>query len=428
MIEKKFKLSEIFTPNDTPTLTYVERSDLKLEETLKSYYDLPKMIISISGPSKSGKTVLIKKVIDDSLIITVIGSGLKDAENLWDRALEWMEVATTTTKTDTSITQVSGGVKGGGEIGIPFVAKGKAETNLGATQTWQSANSTSQKNAGLTRVIKEISNSDFVIFIDDFHYIKEDLREEIGRQIKVAADNGVKIVTASVPHRTDDVVRSNPELRGRVAALDLGYWNKDHLISIARQGFKALNVDLAPTVERRLSDEAMGSPQLMQTICFSLCNILSISEPLPTHIRKDVTNEHLELALSNTSRFTDFSKMLSSLHAGPRTRGQERKEHTLIDGTKGDVYRVVLLAIKMDPIALSFSYDDIIKRVKDVCVGESPVGSSITSCLDQMHIITENLQPGKPVLAWDGDRLDVSDPYFAFFLRCSDKIATLAGG
>jgi len=417
MASNTIKLSEIFTPNDTPTVTYVGRDDLKLESSLNTYFDLPKMVVSISGPSKSGKTVLIKKVLDEDLIIPVIGSGIETPEDLWNRVLQWMETPTSVTTTQSKATQVSGGAKGSGEAGIPFVAKGKAETYADAGKSWGDTSSETTESDGLTRVIKEISGSKFVIFVDDFHYIKEELREEIGRQIKVAADNGVKIVTASVPHRADDVVRSNPELRGRVAAVDLGYWDQRHLLMIAKQGFGKLNVDLPTSVEQRLCDEAMGSPQLMQTICFCLCLVLDLSEPLPEKKRIEVGQDEVANALSQTSHFSDFSKMLSSLHSGPKTRGQERKEHELVDGTRGDVYRAVLLAIRSDPIAMSFSYDDIMARIKAICSGDNPVGSSVTSCLEQMHSITEGLQPGRPVLAWDGDNLDITDPYFAFFLR-----------
>ncbi len=419
------KLSEIFTPNDTPTITYVGRADLKLEESLESFFELPKMIISISGPSKSGKTVLIKKVLDEELIIPVIGSGIGVPEDLWERALQWMEAPTSITTTKSTAHRVSGGAKGGGKAGIPLVAQGKAEAHVDASKSWEDSSSGVTESAGLTRVIKEIAGSEFVIFIDDFHYIPEALHEEVGRQIKVAADNGVKIVTASVPHRADDVVRSNPELRGRVAAVDLGYWDTRHLRMIARQGFSQLNIDLAPEVENRLCDEAMGSPQLMQTICYCLCQVLAIREPLHEHKRIEIGGAEILQALTQTSHFTDFSKMLSSLHSGPKTRGQERKEHELVDGTRGDVYRTVLLAIRADPIAMSFSYDDIMARIRAVCSADSPVGSSVTSCLEQMHLITESLQPGRPVLAWDEDNLDITDPYFAFFLRCSEKIKTI---
>ena len=412
-------VSDIFTPNDTPTTTYVGREDLKLEERLSQNCKLPKMVVSISGPSKSGKTVLINKVMDQDLIIPVIGSGIVGPEDLWNRALQWMGAAISTTTVVSSGTSISGGVKGGGKVGIPFVAEGGGEAHAGAGKTWDTSTATTTKGDGLTQVIKEISGSEFVIFLDDFHYIKEEFREEIGRQIKVASDNGVKIITASVPHRTDDVVRSNPELRGRVAAVDVGYWEARHLEMIADRGFHALNIELARPVVKRLASEALGSPQLMQTICYSLCQVLRV------HARIAVDDAQILEALRLTSHFTDFSKMLSSLHSGPKTRGQERKEHNFLDGTKGDVYRAVLLAISADPISMSFTYDDLLARVKSVCIGDSPVGSSVTSCLDQMHLVSEGLQPGSPVLAWDGAVLDITDPYFAFFLRSAEKLQKL---
>lgn len=423
---RTFKIGEVFTPNDTPDISYVGRDDLRLEEDMGDFLALPKMVLSISGPSKSGKTVLIKKVLSEDNIIPVIGSGISSADDLWSRALAWMEVPTKLTASSSSTSQYGGSMAGGGEIGIPLVAKGKATGTMSGSQSSSNSSSETFEEAGVARIIKEISGSDFVIFIDDFHYIREEIREEVGRQVKVAADNGVKVVTASVPHRSDDVVRSNPELRGRVAAVDLGYWEPRHLQMIANKGFAALNCELAPAIATRLSIEAMGSPQLMQTICFNLCQALGLTETIKVQSRIDVSEDQIKSALKQTSRFTDFSKMLTSLHSGPRTRGQERKVHQFTDSSQGDVYRAVLMAMKADPVRMSFSYDDVLARVKSVCEGEAPVGSSINSCLEQMHIISENVQPGRPVLAWDGDNLDVADPYFAFFLRSSEKLTTIA--
>lgn len=424
-MNKVFFVSDIFTPNDTPEITYVGRNDLKLEENLAAYCALPKMVVSISGPSKSGKTVLINKVIDRELIIPVIGSGISSPEVLWERALGWMNVPVSTSVTKTSGNTIDVGTKGAAKIDI-LAAKGEIEGGVASGKQWSEATTSTKQSSGLPDVIKEIAGSDFVIFLDDFHYIAEEHREEIGRQIKVAADNGVKIITASVPHRTDDVVRSNPELRGRVAAVDVGYWEPRHLRMIAQQGFHALNVELAPSIEKRLCEEAMGSPQLMQTICFCLCQVKGIKEPLKEQARLEVTEADILAALFQTSQFTDFTKMINSLHAGARIRGQERKEHLLTDNSKGDVYRAVLMAICADPISMSFTYDQIVSRVKSVCLGESPAGSSVTSCLEQMHKISEKLQPGRPVLSWDGDNLDITDPYFSFFLRSSDKLQRLA--
>jgi hypothetical protein len=97
-------------------------------------------------------------------------------------------------------------------------------------------------------------------------------QNDIGKEIKEAAEAGVRIVTASVPHRSDDVVRSNTELRGRVTNIDMSYWKEPELEQIPYLGFRELNADIAPEVVRRLTQEAFGSPQLMQAICLNLCD------------------------------------------------------------------------------------------------------------------------------------------------------------
>lgn len=420
------KIQQVFTPNDIPTITYVDRADHMLERRLRDYYETPNMVISVSGPSKSGKTVLVKKVIPEDLLIPVIGAAITSPENLWDRVLNWMGAPSETSISTGRSNGLSVSANAGGKIKVPFVAEGGAQAEMGGTLGWVEDTSKTYARGGLSQVIKELTGSEFAVFIDDFHYIKEEFREEIGRQIKAAAENGVHIVTASVPHRADDVVRSNPELRGRVAAVDLAYWTLDELQQIARKGFHALNVDLAPSVERQLATEAFGSPQLMQSICLNLGFKLNIREPIATHERVDVNIFDIHDTLLRTSSLTDFTKMLVALHTGPRTRGTERKTHEFRDGSKGDVYRAILLAIKQDPAELAFSYERILARVREVCVSEPPIGSSITSALEQMNGIAEEVQPGTSPLSWDGDALTITDPYFLFFLRHSDKVSNLA--
>jgi hypothetical protein len=282
------KATAVFTPTDVPTITYVERTTRNYEEELRKAFEIPKMIVSISGPSKSGKTVLVTKVVSKDNLIHLYGASIKSAADLWTNVLAWMggpiEI------TETSGSKKSGTVSGtaGGKFGIPFVAEGKADA--GGSATVESNASTARKIAvsNLDSVVKEIGGSDFVVFVDDFHYIEASVREEIGRQIKAAAELGIRICTASVPHRADDVVRSNTELRGRVTAVDMSYWSPKELEEIAYRGFRELNVDLAPRVLEGLSNEAFGSPQLMQAISLNFCFESNIGETLEQHIRIDV--------------------------------------------------------------------------------------------------------------------------------------------
>jgi hypothetical protein len=227
-------------------------------------------------------------------------------------------------------------------------------------------------------------------------------------------------------HGTDVPGREcHPELRGRVAAVNLSYWTLDELVQISRKGLGALNAEVAPAVERRFATECSGSPQLMQSVCLNLCYELQLREGLQAQSRLEVSSDQIQETLLRTSSFADFSKMVTALHIGARTRGTERNLHSFEDGTSGDVYRAILLAIKKDPAQLSFSYDNVIARVKSVCTDESPVGSSVTSALTQMSTLGEEVQPGTSPISWDGDTLDIADPYFLFYLRCSGKLAEL---
>jgi hypothetical protein len=221
--------TEVFTPTNVPTFTYVERVTKNYEEELRRAFQIPKMVVSISGPSKSGKTTLVIKVVAPDNLIHIYGASIKTAGDLWKNVITWM--GGPISRTETSGSTVGGEISGtaGAKAGIPFVAEAKGEGKASVGYDRISSMTNTFAPVGLDEIVREIGNSDYVVFVDDFHYIDKQVREEIGKQIKAAAEKGVRICTASVPHRADDVVRSNTELRGRVTAIDMSYWSADEL-------------------------------------------------------------------------------------------------------------------------------------------------------------------------------------------------------
>ena len=105
----------------------------------------------------------------------------------------------------------------------------------------------------------------------------------------------------------------------------------------------------------------------MQAICLNFCFEWGITETQNVHERIEIESGILRQIFERTSTTTDYSTMLNVLHAGPKQRGIERKQFNFTDGTRGDVYRCVLLAAKADPPSLSFPYEDIMRRVRRVC-------------------------------------------------------------
>jgi hypothetical protein len=253
-----YDATEVFTPAGVPTVTYIYRADNDLESQLRLAVKTPGLIVSLSGPSKSGKTVLMNRVIPRDDLIPVSGASIRTAELLWDRVLSWMDIPNETVTKQTSAVGGEVGGKAGGKLKGPLLAEGGAELATKGTYGHSSETSSRAIRGGIDQVVHEIAGSSFTIFIDDFHYMPRDTQQEVAKQIKEAAEKGVRICTASVPHRSD-VVRSNPELRGRVQAIDSTYWSEAEILKIAEAGFPALGVVMAEASLKALAIEAFGS-------------------------------------------------------------------------------------------------------------------------------------------------------------------------
>ncbi|HET7212840.1 MAG TPA: hypothetical protein VFL79_04590 [Terriglobia bacterium] len=421
------KATDVFVPGAYPQHTYVERTQA-LEGTLRDALDTPGQVVSLSGPSKSGKTVLVERVVGRDLLIPVSGASIRQPGEVWEHVLDWMDVPSTTSGTRSLGSTISAGVIGKAGIGIPLVAKGEASLSGTGTVAGETTTEVVRGRRGLPQVVNEIGNSEFVVLLDDFHYMERSVQTEVAKALKEAVRLGVKVVTAAVTHRGDDVVRANPELRGRVRAIDLGYWNEGELEQISQVGFRTLNAQIDPGAVEKFTEESAGSPQLMQLLCLQCCFVLNLREEGERVASKggNIDKETLTTILEQTSASTDFRSLVDILDNGPRTRGTERKTYTFRDGTEGDVYRAVLQALAADPPRLSFPYEELLRRTAEVCTSESPVGSSVTgTCLHMTRLAQEKF-PDERAVDWDEQKqvFDIPDPYLLFYLRWSGRLHT----
>ena len=418
------KATEVFTPGAFPTYTYVERPGERLEQLLQDALATPGQVVSISGPSKSGKTVLVEKVVGRDNLITVTGAGIKEPDDLWDRVLNWMDVPNSRTMGSSTSGKVGGELAVEGSGSIPFVASVQGGAKGSAEVEHTRENETTHERRGLRQVVEEIANSDYVVLLDDFHYMPRDIQTEAAKVIKEAVRLGVKVCVAAVRHRGDDVVRANPELRGRVRAIDLKYWTLDELKQIASIGFDALNIEFSAAAINQFATEAAGSPQLMQLVCLNACFVTGAREK--SMLRRSIATPQdvLRNIFEQTSANTDFRSLVDVLDAGPKTRGTERKMYKFKDGAEGDVYRCILCAAASDPPALSFDYETLTRRVTGVCDGDIPVGSSVVgTCLHMSRLALEKF-PNERAIDWDEQKqiFDIPDPYLLFYLRWSGRL------
>lgn len=409
------RATDVFTPKGEPSFTYVKDHLIQKTKDLLQDLSAGPCVVSLSGPSKSGKTVFIEKTLGRDNLIKVNGAGVKSAEALW---LKVFSVIGTPIKVVETIEKNSSSSLGAKvEGGVPLLTKGEVST----AGTWGSKKAEAAETAldYVALLIKELGNSEYIVFVDDFHYIDIDVQQEIAKQIKEGIEGKVQFVCASVPYRSDDVLLANADLRGRAYKVDFEYWAHTELAKIGRTGFDALNLKVSPAIIEALASEAAGSPQLMQTLCLNLCFDTGYDIRPNVTVIIEASLDLLKRICRRTTANNDYSSTVAAMKDGPKTRGKYRKSYVLQDSlTAMDVYPLILLGIACNPPCLTLKSSDLTARVQGLCHGEQPgSGSIVTSC---RHIVSiANEAEGRQVIEWDAERnlLDIRDPYLLFFLR-----------
>ncbi len=409
--------NEIFTPGTLPKYTYYERPDLNLEQKLLDAVDTPGIIAAVSGPSKSGKTVLCETVVGLNSMLLVTGGGIDNEDALWRRIRSKLKVPALSSSSTGAVK--SREISADAKAGISFLAKAEAGLNGKIARSEEEQAVLQFDPISGAELIQRVKEAGKTLVVDDFHYIDRGIQSSIVEQFKEAARAGCTIVVVSVPHRSDDVIRANPDLRGRVRIVEVTYWSKSELLNIPKLGFPRLNLNLAESVISRLAEESLSSPQLMQSLCLDLCRAKGIDEALPTLTNFDISDNDLTDTLRSVASASSCQTALDILEKGPRVRGTDRKAFTLQDGTVGDVYTVVLRAIATGEPRLTLKYSEIRDRTALITRGEGPSGSSITSTLGQMEEAAKEMKQGDRVIEWDVEKetLNFPDPYFLYYLR-----------
>jgi len=159
----------------------------------------------------------------------------------------------------------------------------------------------------------------------------------------------------------------------------------------------------------------------MQYLCLNACYELGIREKSDQVIQLGNNTVLIERICRRTVLSTDYGTIVEKMKEGPKTRGSNRSIYNTIYGWSGDVYRLLVKALSLDPPTLTFQYGPLNKRITGMCQGTYPSGSSITGACEHSARIVNDVALDR-VVEWDGehDVFDIRDPYFLFFLRWSE--------
>lgn len=423
------KASDVYTPSHYPEYTLVLRKEDYTEDIRDAIED--RRLISIAGPSKSGKTVLVESAVGESRLIEVTGGGIEKSEDVWKKVLDQIGMPDSRTVTESNSEGNSDKLGFRATAGLgPVKLQGELGNTQQSTQGQQNAKSYTRDPFNL--VVDCLSKSDSVIFIDDFHYIPIEVQKIIAQQVKELVRKQISVVYASVPYHSDDIIRANSDLQGRIFKIDLSYWDDSELEQIAHRGFDILNFSCSREMVRKLVKESAGSPQLMQSLCLQLCRTMGARESEDkNNPPRNITpsGDELKNVCLKVSKTTDYENLISKLLEGAPTRGKDRKLYELKDGSRGDVYRVTLKALKQDPALMIIRYNLLYERVKAICkdVPQSTgIGQACTkiSEISSKHLNGNNESEGTVLIEFDSEDsvISIRDPYLLYALRWSKDV------
>ena len=384
-MDKRF--SEVFKPGTYPEMTYVSRESkgtkYTYEERLQQSLAIDGYLTYIVGPSKIGKIVLCEKVIGAANMVCMSGNDFSKEKDFWS------------------------GI--GKKVGIPMEAAVSEES--AAFSEIEQKSITVTKNYFVTKdkVIDYFKKNDKVLVLDDFHYAPLEIQYDIACQLKEVIRMGFKAVVASLPYRSDDAIRLNPDLTGRILVIEIEPWKTEELEEIAKKGFGKLQIQVGQSLIARMAKESIHSPQLMQSICLNIGLLPDSSDT--------ITDEVIEESCRFTCMNLPYGDVVRVLKAGPSTRGQQRLQYTLSDGSKRDIYGLILKVLSDNPPLVELSIEELMERIKNSAPENMITTKKVRDSLKNWQKLLETLGSLYQVLEWKDDTIHVLDNMFLFYIR-----------
>jgi len=418
MTKIKYTAEDIFRPTSFPWHTYIDRKvseDDTYEFRLKKALRSSGRLVSITGTSKSGKTVLCHKVIDKDDIIDLSGAQIQSQADFWNQLAEKIrlpiEVQTTKLVSNKTNLTVNAQAKGT----IPFIASGNLGGQVG--QEHMTGENVAEKEMRSNSAIMEymISNKK-ILLIDDFHYVEDSLQMYIARVLKTELFNGLKAIIIYLPHRSDDAVRHNPDLIGRTTFIEIAPWAEAELKGIPEKGFSLLGIKTEDEALSLLAKESITSPQLMQENCLNLADRLIYEKS------KEASIDFIQKAFKDTViNYSHYKSILKHVLNGPAQGRDKRKKYQFKDGSEQDIYHLLLRAMTIDPPVLSMHVEQIKKRFAELLTENEKIPNSLTISNTVNHIskILSEVAPRLDTIGWREQELFILDPFLLFYLRWS---------
>lgn len=415
------RYQDIFVPGGFPRHTYNPRVGLQLEHRLGEVKENLCKLVTVTGQTKSGKTVLARKILPPEETVWVDGGTVSTEDDFWHVVIQQLELFQSTAKE--SSREVSASLEGKAQAQANLlIAKGTGELGVGIVGRRGSSTSSTRSLSSRVVALRGLRDSNIPLVVDDFHYIPREMQGGIVRALKPLIFDGLPVAIIAIPHRRYDALKVEKEMTGRISPIDIPVWSADELCFIPETGFSLLNYRLMSETSRRLAAEAIGSPHLMQDFCRGISKTLQI-EKVSQMTTLQVSTNQLDKVFVDVAE-TIGRPVFEKLARGPRQRA-DRLQRELKGGKTVDIYELVLHALAyMRPGLVSIEYEELRAAIRSVSASQTPQLQEVARVLKHMATIAATDQSSTPVIDFEEEekKLHITDPFFAFYLRWGELV------
>jgi hypothetical protein len=334
-MSEKFRLLDVFTPTRPARASFIERGSINTK--LVNALQTPGMQVVVYGHTGSGKSTLVEnklcQLYEDHLTTRCIAKMTFDqiVRDAFDQLGRFYHCGTKV-KTSSSINaELAGdylGVKA--TLGIESTDDKEIEKKriLPPELTPQ-------------RLGQYIGAAGCCWIIEDFHKIDASEKKPLSQVMKVFMDLAndwptLKIIAIGAVDTARQVVEYDPEMRNRVAEIEVPLMSQSELRNILEKGEELLNVEFGLQERREITQLSNGLASVCHSLGLNACRAIGIVETTNKKIR--IGEQELSQALR------DYISDSSDTLKGIFDKALYRKKHG-----KHDNFRIVIHGLSKLP-------------------------------------------------------------------------------
>jgi len=354
-----YTLEQVFNEAAFPEVTFVEPTNYNF---IKASFKTPGKHLTISGPSGTGKTTLVKHLLRELNVL--------EKDVLWINGRQYSNF----------------------DSGIMLLAQ-----ELTASPNFDE----------LTALIQLVK---FVV-IDDFHFIKKGARLEISKNLKLWHEKGVRFIIIGIATSAEELYGVDPELGIRNDPFELKTQDDAFCRKLLTNGCNALNFNFSSSLTEEIVSASNGVPSIVHVIarvcCISVGIERTLEEPMEIDRRlRDLKEEILRIF---------HGKYRDKIVGLAKGKQQARSVHN----TYFDIVAQIASSASSE-LPTEKLYRSIVGIIED-SKERSRKATSFYNCLNNLSDVIEQKGLSDILLFRSGSTyISIEDPTFRFYLNLLD--------